>query len=64
VDAPLELVTVPQPRPTRRSREHDIGELGGLRQEEVLDDEELEPSRRCRARVWSASDWSGFSPMQ
>ena len=51
-------------RTSRRSREHDVGQLRGLREEDVLHDEVVEPAQSSlRARVWSASDCAGFSPM-
>ena len=60
-----EFVTVPSlSAHAGRGRQDDVGELGGLRQEDVLDDEEVErPEEAAVARVWSASDWTGFSPM-
>ena len=45
-------------------RQDDVGHLAGPRQEHVLDDEVVEASRAgAIARVWSASDCAGFSPM-
>ena len=60
-----ELVTVPSASAhAADGRQDDVGELGGRGQEDVLDDEEVEASSmRWIARFWSASDWTGFSPM-
>ena len=41
--------------------QHDVGELGGLGQEQVLhDDEQVVPPRILRTRASSGSDTAGF----
>ena len=59
------LVTVPSASHQRgRRRQHDVGQLGGRGQEDVLDDEVVEPLEQLRAcasgRPRTAT---GFSPM-
>ena len=44
--------------------QHDVGQLGGLGQEDVLHDQVVEPFEQVRARASaSASDCAGFSPI-
>ena len=54
------LVTVPSDsHHAAVAGKHDVGQLRGLREEQVLDDEEVEPLEQVPiARFWSASDWT------
>ena len=62
--AARELVTVPSRLgPGGARRQDDVGELGGPGQEQVLDDQEVEALEQPWRARWSASDWTGFSPM-
>ena len=50
--------------PRRRAGQHDVGELRGLGEEDVLHDEVVEALEQLRRRAApSASDWAGFSPI-
>ena len=50
--------------PRRRSGQHDVGELGGLGEEDVLHDQMIEVPRAAGSSGrLSASDWAGFSPI-
>ena len=50
--------------PARRRRKDDVGQLAGLREEDVLHDQVFQARAAARWRgVWSASDCAGFSPM-
>ena len=60
-----EFVTVPSDSAhDAAAGQDDVGDLGGRGQEDVLDDDEVEAARAGRSVRWrSASDWSGFSPI-
>ena len=59
------FVTVPSAsHQVARRGQHDVGDLGGLGQEDVLHDQEVEPLEQLASRVLeSASDCAGFSPI-
>ena len=63
--AAREFVTVPSvSHHAAVAGQHDVGQLGRLREEHVLHDQVVEPLEQAVARVTSASDCAGFSPRQ
>jgi hypothetical protein len=58
------LVTVPSlSHHAGGAGQHDVGELGGAGEEDVLDHEVVEAAQELRVRSLSASLCAGFSPI-